>query len=841
MEIILLLIILVVLIILMSNLNAKLSSVVNSMDEMKRKIVSLQAYMEKKSEDFPPLVQDKETVAPPVVKEEQKFASFEDIVDDEDEEIQIKETILDTVSEHKESEKFQLSGIEDEEINAEPAMVSDQQEPAYKEPQKTWFEKFRENNPDLEKFVGENLINKIGILILVLGISFFVKYAIDKNWINETARVGIGILAGSLVMGVAHKLKKEYKAFSSVMVAGAISIFYFTIAIAFHDYQLFSQPVAFSIMVVITAFSTFVSLAYDRQELSVLSLIGGFAVPFMVSTGQGNYIVLFVYIAVLNIGILGIAYFKKWNLLTLLSFLFTSILFVSWYTVELDKNTLPHKGALIFATVFYFLFSIIAVLNNIRNKGLFTKMEYFIIVANTFVYFGIGLGIIHNWGIEAKGLFTLSLAVYNLIYAGFLFKKFGLDKNAVYLLIGFVFTFVTITIPVQFEGNQITLFWACEAVLLYWLSQKSKIELFKTGAVLVQLLTIISLIMDWTVVYSDSGLTVVFNQGFLTGLVVSGSLVVTYFLLKKEEEKIKIATISLDTVLFREIVSFTALAVGYLVGMFEITYQADQYIANESSALSLPVTYHYVFSGALLFFGLKLFHDKFFKPLTVLTILNVLLYVGVFCVIPSEEIFSNLLYRYNYSIALILHFIILGCIAYFVVFLVKQIMEKPAFGFMKSKWVLWGLVFCGVYILSNEIIIHSYYFTNTKDYLISLQKQERKDSTVNFSFIYDQMEMVRIQVVKIGFPVLWGILSFAMLIFGIRKQWKDIRIIALSLLGLTIVKLFVYDINNVSESGKIIAFILLGVLVLIISFVYQKIKKLVVDEDANTVLDEKIN
>ena len=64
---------------------------------------------------------------------------------------------------------------------------------------------------------------------------------------------------------------------------------------------------------------------------------------------------------------------------------------------------------------------------------------------------------------------------------------------------------------------------------------------------------------------------------------------------------------------------------------------------------------------------------------------------------------------------------------------------------------------------------------------------------------------------------------------AIKKQIKSIRVIALVLLGITIIKLFVYDINNISETGKIIAFILLGVLILIISFVYQKIKFLVID------------
>ena len=83
-------------------------------------------------------------------------------------------------------------------------------------PQKSWWENFKEQNPDLEKFIGENLINKIGILILVLGISYFVKFAIDKDWIGEPARVGIGVLAGGIVMLVAHKLRVNFKAFSSV-------------------------------------------------------------------------------------------------------------------------------------------------------------------------------------------------------------------------------------------------------------------------------------------------------------------------------------------------------------------------------------------------------------------------------------------------------------------------------------------------------------------------------------------------------------------------------------------------------------------------------------------------
>lgn len=164
----------------------------------------------------------------------------------------------------------------------------------------TWAQQWLRNNPDIEKFIGENLINKIGIAILVLGVAFFVKYAIDKNWINEVGRVAIGLFCGVSLIALAHYLRKNYRSFSSVLAGGGIAIFYFTIAFAFHQYHLLSQTAAFVIMVVITSFTITLSVLYDRPELAVIASVGGFITPFLVSTGDGNYIVLFTYLIILN-------------------------------------------------------------------------------------------------------------------------------------------------------------------------------------------------------------------------------------------------------------------------------------------------------------------------------------------------------------------------------------------------------------------------------------------------------------------------------------------------------------------------------------------------------------
>ena len=708
---------------------------------------------------------------------------------------------------------------------------------------KSWYETFKENNPDLEKFIGENLINKIGILILVLGISFFVKYAIDKDWINEPARVGIGVLCGALVMGVAHKLKKNYAAFSSVLVAGAIGILYFTIAIAFHEYQLFSQTVAFIIMVVITAFATLVSVSYNRQELAVLSLIGGFAVPFMVSTGEGNYVVLLTYIAILDVGILAISYFKKWKLVTVLAFVFSSLLYSIWMIVTLWDHKLPYQGALLFATLFYLIFSITIVLHNIRNKGTLSVIEYLILVANTFLFFSLGLTIIHSWGINFKGLFTLLLALYNMVYAFILYKKFGLDKNAIYLLIGLALTFVTLTIPIQFEGNQITLFWAAEAVLLFWLSLKSKINSFKMGAIIVQGLTLFSLLMDWTQYdFPINPLNVILNPLFIAGIVVCASLVLTTFILKKESAPSKILGITFHPSSYSKILWIGAVLVGYVTGLLETSYQANQYLSNSASALSFSVAYHFLFSSVVLWFISKQKNIVLMDILLAIGIFNLVLYIVYFYKLPTTELVENIVENTSTAFAFYFHYLILACLVFTGLQLYKRTQNEPKRRLLNLKIMPWLFVFAIVYVLSNEVMVHSLHFAPQIVNKTELAERFPVENATDYYFNYDKTDFVEVQfssfkrqIIKIGYPILWGVFAFVFLIIGIKRQWKSLRIIALSLLGLTIVKLFVYDINNVSETGKIIAFILLGVLILIISFVYQKIKKLVVDETPKNI------
>ncbi|MEP6950280.1 MAG: DUF2339 domain-containing protein, partial [Ginsengibacter sp.] len=365
-------------------------------------------------------------------------------------------------------EKINIEPVKAEKKIVPPTPVRNYNPPHYLPPPKP---SFFERNPDLEKFIGENLVSKIGIAILVLAIGFFVKFAIDNNWIGPVGRVGIGLLCGGILIFLAHKLRKNYQAFSSVLVGGGLAVFYFTITLAYHQFHLFGQTTAFVIMVIITVFAVVLSILYDRQELAIIALVGGFAAPFLVSDGSGNYKVLFTYLIILNSGLLITAYNKAWRLMNLLAFIFTVLLFGGWL-FSLPFNTPPgtYGNGIIFATIFYLLFFFINIANNIKENKKFIASDFSILLVNTALFFGAGLYCLTEMNrSEYRGLFTILVGVFNLIASSFLFRKRKVDTNVLYLLIGITLTFISLAAPIQLHGNNITLFWASESVLLYWL------------------------------------------------------------------------------------------------------------------------------------------------------------------------------------------------------------------------------------------------------------------------------------------------------------------------------------------------------------------------------------
>ncbi|KAA2244917.1 DUF2339 domain-containing protein [Chitinophaga agrisoli] len=692
-------------------------------------------------------------------------------------------------------------------------------EPEPEQEKPSFWDNFLDKNPDLEKFIGENLFNKIGIAVLVLGIGFFLKYAIDKQWINEIGRTFIGIICGGLLIGVAHRLRKTFAPFSSVLIGGGVSVLYFTITIAFHQYHLIGQTLAFILTVLITAFTVFLSLAYNRKELAIIAILGGFSAPFMVSTGEGNIPVLFSYILILNIGMLVLAYFKKWNVVNVICYAATVILYGSWLVMSLNQTTparpVPYAAGLIFGTLFYLVFFLMNVVNNVKNRARFSYLDISILLTNTFLYYAAGMAILYQLsGTTYQGLFTVLIAVFNCAFAYSLYKNERVDRTLIFLLIGLVLTFASLTAPVQLHGNYITMFWAAETVLLCWLWQKSGIVLMKYVSVIILGLMFVSLVMDWTQI-EDPGarhLLPFINRVFITGAV---AVVAVFLLLKlsRNEARERPFVLDIPVKLYRVALGFFSIVLIYITVILELWYQSSFYFP-----LLTPVvtgTFNYVFVTVLLFTCRRRGNWRQFVALG--------LCIGL------ALAWAYPLY-YNWAVIDLRTQVLAG--------------KAPAAWFFIHYLLPIGWV-CILYQLYRIVLSFE-----RKDYMVAFQWFASVMVLYMASASLDQLvayiaggsgpalEQVLHNTHRVGFAILWGAFAFVLIYLGLRWKSKMIRIISISVFGITLLKLFFFDFAGLGEGGKIAAFISLGIILLIISFMYQRLKRILFTDESSTIAPE---
>jgi len=662
-----------------------------------------------------------------------------------------------------------------------------------------------------EQFIGENLINKVGIGILVLGIAYFVNFAIENDWIGEIGRVAVGVLSGGLLILFAHRIRKAYKAFSSVLVGGAMAVFYYTIAIAFHEYHLFSQTVSFALMVLITMFSVLLSISYDKKELAILGLIGAFSTPLMLSNGGGNYQILFSYIAIVNVGMLVLAYFKKWNVVNILSFAFTVLLYVAWFGANvIDVENPPYQGAFFFAALFYVLFFFMHIINNVKESRKFKGYEFGLMLSTTAMFYGAGMAILHLSGNDnMRGLFTVALGVFNLLFAFPLFRKNTVDKSLIYLLVGMVLTFVSLAAPVQLSGNYITLFWATEMVLLLWLAQKSGIQFVKWSSLIIFGLTVISLLMDWQQIYFTYGadqLGVILNKGVITTLFTVLGVVAYLRLLKNESNTSFLPGVNLMFV--NNALKITAFAMLYLIGVIEITYQINSRLSYEPLANLAAIAYSYLMLLLAVTYANKKQQAKLIDVglfVSAIALLTFPFFNEVVKTIRADYLFGEI--EVGAFLMQYLNLILISGVG--LVFL-KGVKKRDGLRSDIGKATVLGLSLLGVIVLSMQLNHHALLFA--------------------FDHVVNNASLINKQVLKIGYPIVWGVSSFVMMLIGMKYKYRTLRFASLGLFGIILLKLFLFDIRGASEAGKIIAFVLLGVLLLVISFLYQKLKNLMLDK-----------
>lgn len=634
-------------------------------------------------------------------------------------------------------------------------------------------------------FIKDNFLTVIGIVTLVLGIAYFVKYAIDQNWINETFRVIIGIIIGFAIIGTAHKIRKNYAIFSSILIGGGLTILYFTLTIAFREYQLLSVNTTFALLTLVTIFSIVLAMLYNRQVLAIFSIVGGFTAPLMISTGESNFVFLFSYLALLNLSMLYMSWRKNWQIISLIAFVFTSIYSFGWIDTEKTQNQN------LFFILLYLIFAATSLLNYFKRLE-FSVPNCILFITNTIVFSSL-ISLATYYFIEKyPGLIPLIFGLINALFAYYVYQT---SKNNLLLntLIGLSVVLITTAIGLEYDANVVSICFALESTLLLFLWKKSGNAIFKVFFILMFPFLFCFLCVNWIEYFETTiRLPIIFNHIFITSFIVLVCSVFNIYLMKDFETDEQFLGFKIAHSKF--IFTSTSILLMYVGILLEIIYQIEPYF-------SLALIISYVIIYTLFFIALLLsFREKLNLADQIIFALQI---SAATCIIilPMIADIPNEAYRENFRISS--YFIYLSYL-FPTAYLFYLVFKQPDF---KTSTVL--------QITTMLLLVYLISFEKYNSFML-ITIDAKQD---NFGHQQDIFQMILL-------PIIWAVLGFVLIYIGFKKHYKYFPIVGFILFGLIILKLYLIDVWQMSNVFRIVSFIILGLLILITSFMYQKLKNL---------------
>ncbi len=195
---------------------------------------------------------------------------------------------------------------------------------------------------DWESLVGVKLFSWIAGVALVLAAVFFLKYSVEHGWLSPTIRATIGLITGITLLVVCElRVARQYTVTANALHGAGIAILYSTLFATHAMWHLLPAGVVFALMLIVTAVAVMLSIRRDSVFIALLGLMGGFATPALLSTGENRPIGLFSYLLLLNVGLAWVAFRKGWPALTLGSLLFTVAYQWAWTAKFLTASQLP--------------------------------------------------------------------------------------------------------------------------------------------------------------------------------------------------------------------------------------------------------------------------------------------------------------------------------------------------------------------------------------------------------------------------------------------------------------------------------------------------------------------
>ncbi|MBU4272679.1 MAG: DUF2339 domain-containing protein [Planctomycetes bacterium] len=660
----------------------------------------------------------------------------------------------------------------------------------------------------IEYAIAGNWLLRIGVLILVMGVGFFLMYSIEKGWIDEVGQVMLSATAGlAMLVAGTRMLGRRYHLFGQGMIGGGIAVLYLTVFAAHSHYDppLIENQTAFALMIIVTCLSGWIAVRFNSLLVAVLGILGGYGTPIMLETGVVAYVSLYGYLLILGVGVLGISYKKNWHLLNYLSFIGAySLLFTTMHRWHYE----PKDFWLVmpFLAAFFILFSTMTFLFNFVNRKKSTLLEVLGLLVNAGVFFGVCNWIVRDaYGEHWVAAVSLALAAFYAAHVYYFLIRRMHDRELLLSFTALSAFFLAVTMPLLLSSQWVTASWAIQALVMLWIAGKLQSEFLRHVAYLL-----------YAIVLFRFGLVDLRHQ--YSGAVAMDMPVGEYLWIMVERVMtfgIPIASLAGAGWLMRRSPPRALLPVGkendvkQLVGMREVTVgiaaavvgmiflalhlELDRSLAFFAEPLRLPMlSLLWVALCAFLLFEYRVYRNNVLLVLLFAFVAGMVIKLFAFD-LPAWHIGEDLLYGSGYSFRDgALRLLDFGAMIALLVFGWNLLRTTPDNFEAKSSGNLFGtaalaLLFVFLTLETNTFLDH---------------------------YVHDLRAG--------GVSILWSMFALGLIIGGMWKDSRVVRYVGLALFAMVAYKILFMDLARCDQFYRIIAFILVGAVVLCGSFVYMK-------------------
>jgi len=666
-------------------------------------------------------------------------------------------------------------------------------------------EEHRPKGVSMEYAVATNWLLRIGVLVLVIGIGFFLKYSFERGLVGPLGRVSMSMLTGSIMIAAGIRLLgKQYHLLGQGLMGGGMATLYFALYASSMLFGLIRIDVCFLLMILVTLGAGVLSVCFNSMLMAILGIMGGYGTPLMLSTGEGNLVSLFSYMLLLGVGVFGIVHRKNWHLLITLSFVFNYVLY--FMATERYYNATLFVPVMSFLTSFFVLYSSMSFVFNLVNRKKSTILELIALHINAAIFFGAGFVLVESVADTSwASAITLGLSAFYTAHIYYFIRRKVEDRGLLISFFSLASFFLIVTMPLILSNNWITVSWAVEALVLLWVALKLNSQFLRHVSYLLYAIMFFRFfVMDLQGQFGG-GLrgeipVAVYLMDAVKRVIMFGIPIASVFgafrlLQRMPPASSPVISRTNDTA---EWIRGNWVTASFIGVIFAMAFLYSNLEVNRTCGFLYPparlpaLTALWVAAGAALLFLHLVFTSRI--ALSFLVVFA----VGVLIKLFSVDVFSWGLrpnyYIYGHQYSFLDAFMRLLDFAIVLAFFGGVYRTFARRGTEMKLKLFFGYAGLALLFIYSSLEINSF----LHHYLPGLRSG--------------------------GLSIHWSLFAIALLLAGTMKAVKVLRYAGLALFTVVAWKIFMVDLDNLDPVFRIIAFIILGVLLLSASFIYLKFK-----------------